>query len=1257
MAALVASWAWPAAVEAAEPKAVVSVDNVHFFSYGVEDGLSQTTVKAMLQDPTGAVWIGTQDGLNRFDGHEFKVYRADSQRPDSLPDSYVQVLAPSRGGGFWVGTKAGGLARYDPARDRFTRFATGDPEGGGEANAVIALQETDEGRLWVGNSGNGLQWLDPGTTRFHWAPDALNRQLGSVTAMAVLGDQLLVGGKDGVWQVDRSGQSARRWSRAGEDLHVESLEVSPDGKDVWVGTRFHGLFRFAADGRPLGQWQVKDGLPHVNVRDLAYDHQGRLWITTLEGLARLDAPGRPLRVWTYGAGLGGSLASSRLQALMVDRDGLVWVGTWLNGVSIFSPQSEVFEELQVRASNTVGGRGLAVGSFLIDPDGSVWLSAAEGVGLVHYDYARGVLAQYVPDPTHPRGLPSNIILDLRRDRRGRLWVSTAAGLARLDGDGFTVFRHDPKDATSLPSPNCSALLEDRSGALWVGTLGGGLGKLCEGCTRFRNYRALPGADGRPGLGGSSVETLFEDSRGAIWIGLRSAGLARLDPATDRLEHFRARPGVPGHIGNDSVAWISEDRQGRLWVGHGAGVSWARLDRPGPLEFHNYSMNAVGGILQDEEGRFWISTTVGISRLDVDTGEIVHFGARDGAQLMGYFVTASGQFPDGRMAFGGINGLTVFDPRKVVVAPKMHRVALTALYLARAGQEAESDAWAQWINRVPRGQPIVLPPEGDDISLEFSSMAFDDPQRVRYAYRMDGVNDDWVEVDANRRVASYNNLGPGTYTFRVRARAPYGNWGPELAIPIRLTPPWWRTWGAYVAYALLVTLLLGGAAWEVHQRLAERQRGQQAVAESEQRLKLALWGTGDELWDLDLVKGELRRQNPLAMAGADEGEVVGGADAMRGLVHPDDLAAFDEAIAAHLSGEKSYIEVSYRMRDANGEWRWLLSRGRVVARDRTGRALRIAGTNSDITRLKENELALAKVNVELESRVHARTEALHASNEHLLKTVGELRDTQKQLVESEKMAALGGLVAGVAHEINTPLGVGVTAASYLAQEASALSTKLAKGTLDEAGLKVFSQVATDSSQLILRNLQRADRMVKSFKQVAVDQSSEASRVIELPGYLEEILLSLQPMLRQRRHEVAIDCPRPITLETYPGAIYQIISNLVMNSVMHGFADREHGHIRIAVRGEERDVVMAYEDDGIGMSEEARKRVFEPFFTTRRGTGGSGLGMHIVWNLATQVLGGTIACDSARTHGTAFLLRIPRHLRPRGEVAPAGEARQA
>lgn len=1249
-AGLLALFVLPGHAAPASSSTIVTVDDVRFRNYGVRDGLSQSSARSMLQDATGAVWIGTEDGLNRFDGYEFKVYRADQERPDALPDPHVQVLAPSRRGGFWVGTRAAGIARYRPEQDDFVRYPAPGVVGDDERNAVLALQETADGRLWIGTSGDGLHWLDPADDRFHRLPESLNRELGSVSALAVLDGQLLAGGKDGLWLVDASGRTARRWGRAGTDLRVDAIQLSPNQREIWVGTRFAGMFRFDRSGRQLGHWGVDDGMPHVTVRDMAFDRQGRLWVATLGGLARFDSPALPLKVWRYGSGLGDRLSSDRLQQLMVDRDGLIWVGTHLSGASVIAPRSQVFKEIQIRSQSSAGngGGGVAVTTLFAEPDGSLWMGATEGVGVIHYDLQRGVLAQYQAETGNPRALPSNIVVDIRRDRRGRLWLATAEGLARQEGGGFKVFRHDPSDPGSLPSPNVLTLIEDRSGGIWVGTLGGGLGWLCEGCDRFRVYGAKPGASGQPGLGGSSVEVLFEDRHGAIWVGLRSAGLVRLDPKTNRVVHYRARPGAPGFLGNDSVSWISEDRQGRLWVGHGAGVSWAQNDGSGALRFENRRTNAVGAVIQDAEGHYWISTTVGISRLDATTREITHFGARDGAQMMGYFVAAASRFPDGQIAFGGLNGVTVFDPRNVVAAPPPHRVALTELHVGGVDAAAAAGIWRQWIASGQLGREIELPPEADALSLEFSAMTFADPPRLMYAYRMDGLDDDWNEVDASRRLASYTNLSPGKYTFRLRARDAYGAWGPELAIPFRLLPPWWRTWPAYVAYAFVLALVVGGVAWEIHQRSAERKRAQGEIAESAQRLKLALWGTGDELWDLDFIRGELRRQNPLDSTEGVGEETVVDIHSIRDQVHPEDLAAYDAAVAAYAAGTQEFIEVSCRVLAPSGNWRWLLSRGRVIARDASGRPTRVIGTNSDITRLKENELALARVNAELETRVQLRTEALHASNESLHRTIDELRDTQKQLVESEKMAALGGLVAGVAHEINTPLGVGVTAASFLEQQANSLATKIADGSLDRPGLEAFTQAARDSSKLILRNLQRADRMVKSFKQVAVDQSSEAARRIELPGYLEEVLVSLQPALRQRRHEVVIDCPAPITFETYPGAIYQIISNLVMNSVVHGFGDREQGRIRIAVTADDHDVLLHYEDDGCGMSEEARRRVFEPFFTTRRGSGGSGLGMHIVWNLATQVLGGSIVCLAPSERGTAFDLRIPRTVSLRKEA---------
>jgi signal transduction histidine kinase len=317
---------------------------------------------------------------------------------------------------------------------------------------------------------------------------------------------------------------------------------------------------------------------------------------------------------------------------------------------------------------------------------------------------------------------------------------------------------------------------------------------------------------------------------------------------------------------------------------------------------------------------------------------------------------------------------------------------------------------------------------------------------------------------------------------------------------------------------------------------------------------------------------------------------------------------------------------------------LLTRGRVVERDASGRATRMSGTNSDITALRQALDALRVLNEQLESRVEQRTEALQGANRELRSTLERLTLAQRQLLEAEKLASLGGMVAGIAHEINTPLGIGVTAASHLQEETRRLSRSLEAGTLKPGDLEQFQQTARESSDLILRNLQRADRMVKSFKQVAVDQSSEDRRVVDVGASLQEILTTLGPSLRKTQCAVELVCPAGLVVETAPGALYQIVTNLVMNSLTHAFDAGKPGHIRIELARRGDVIELDYRDDGRGMEEAVRARIFEPFYTTRRGQGGSGLGMHIVYSLITQVLRGTIDCESAPQHGTHFRIRF-------------------
>lgn len=308
-------------------------------------------------------------------------------------------------------------------------------------------------------------------------------------------------------------------------------------------------------------------------------------------------------------------------------------------------------------------------------------------------------------------------------------------------------------------------------------------------------------------------------------------------------------------------------------------------------------------------------------------------------------------------------------------------------------------------------------------------------------------------------------------------------------------------------------------------------------------------------------------------------------------------------------------------------------------DSNGNLTEILSVGLDSTERRKAQDELRALNEELELRVEARTNELKESLESLKKA-------QEQLVESEKMASLGGLVAGVAHEINTPIGVGVTTISYLQQKADEMDRVYKDGKLKRSDFEKFIKLSMESSSAVLLNLSRASELIQSFKQVAVDQTSEERRTFKIKQYIDEVLLSLRSKYKRTKHEISVSGPE-VELDSYPGAVMQVLTNLLMNSLSHGFDGVEAGHITIKTELQGERVVIEYADDGNGMDEETRARIFEPFYTTKRGRGGTGLGMHMVYNLVTQRLQGTISCQSSPGNGATFRVTIP--LGPKGGKA--------
>ena len=388
---------------------------------------------------------------------------------------------------------------------------------------------------------------------------------------------------------------------------------------------------------------------------------------------------------------------------------------------------------------------------------------------------------------------------------------------------------------------------------------------------------------------------------------------------------------------------------------------------------------------------------------------------------------------------------------------------------------------------------------------------------------------------------------------------------------------------------------------------------EALRASEERLDLAVAGTRSAIWETTFPSRRIWWSEEFyRMLGYPNGRgQEADDDIWQRHIHPEDVSRVVRAIAAYLyrGADGEVYEATYRMSRLDGSVIWVVAKGRRTLDD-AGQPLRFNGIMLDVTAQKTAEHAL--------------------------------RQAQQNLIQAEKMASLGSLVAGVAHEINTPVGNTLTAASHLFDKVADVKLLLDENRMRRSDLVAFFALLGETSRLMVTNCERAAELVQSFKQVAVDQTSGERRQYDMKGYIQEVLVSLRPQMRKTPHVVTLDCPDHLEMDSFPGALSQVLTNFLMNSIMHGYDGSRAGNILIRVSQPESGLVeLVYADDGHGIPRENLRRIFDPFFTTRRGAGGSGLGLHIVFNIVTGTLRGTIDVQSAVGQGTRFTLQIPRH----------------
>ena len=923
----------------------------HFRVLDSRSGLAQNTVNALLQDSRGFVWIGTEGGLHRYDGYQLRLFLHDPDDPTSLPESFITALAEDDAGRLWVGTNTRFLASIDLASGRIARHLLVRSEGGtGHRDRVTGLLHQPGVGLWV-STGQGVELFHPDTGLRERRLSFDGEIEGSLrlAGLALQGDgSVLAATHEGLFLFAPGATLPRRLGPR-QRLHALALQAA-DG--AWVGAD-DGLYRWRRGERePQRVWPLQG--PGVPVRAIAVDAQQQLWLALHNGgLLRLDpATGDTLNL-RHDPDLEQSLHEDRVARLMISRSGLLWIGGEARGVATTRPEGALFSRISETRSELAPVQVNNIRTLHEDLEGELWLGT-EGRGLVrlvgpqmefesHYAPLRAAL---------PRGGmdPSIRVFGIADAGEGRLWVSSDLGLFEYDPARRSARLRELPLAPGRPTPvsDLRHLLRARDGRLWITTFSDGLLAWDTASGEHRWYRHMP--DDLATLSHPLVTYVLEDREGAIWAGTLE-GLNRIDPASGQVQRLLHDPADPNSLSGNLVRHLFQDPEGQLWVSTHSGLNRLQWLPEGGLRVTRYgtarglATPTVYAALMDARGRVWLSGNSGLARLDPKVGDVVRYELQDGLQDLEFNGAAALPLRDGRLAFGGVRGLNLLDPRRFVPSAYDPPVQLTSIGVGRrlqpvAGLDMPTEL------RFAQAEQVLR--------VEFAALDFSFPERNRFRYRLEGFDEDWSDT-GTRNSATYTNLAAGHYTLRVQGSNRDGRVSrDEAVLAIEVVPPAWASVPAYIAYALSAIVLL--VLWLRAQR-RERARERQlleALRQREERLKLSLWGSGDEFWDWDIRGNRLYRVGAEQLLGPGSDNELDTEDFRSRAVHPEDIRRLQQTMQAHIAGRTEFFESEHRVRRGDGDWVWVRSRGKVVERDAAGTPVRMAGTARDITESRAAE---------------------------------------------------------------------------------------------------------------------------------------------------------------------------------------------------------------------------------------------------------------------------------------------------------------
>jgi ligand-binding sensor domain-containing protein/signal transduction histidine kinase len=1158
---------------------------IKFNKITVEDGLSQNNVNHIIQDEKGFVWFGTNGGLNRFDGIQFKTFVHNANDSNSISNNIINHLFEDETGNIWVSTQ-NGLDLYDEDKEEFTQFKNELNNPNSLSSDRITCTVSDNlGNYWIGTSGGGLNKYNPVSKSFQSFRNNLHnpQSISNNFITCIEKDKygfIWIGTENGLNMLDPSSEKFLRYvktesstTNALSSNRINTIYEDNDG-DLWVGTTSGlDLLKPNIYGRHITERDEivnfhttispKGSAASESITTIYQGASGWIWFGTVDrGLGYINKYLKISGSYLVDPNSDFSLLSNNITSAFDDRNGILWVGTnaGINNIDKLRDRFEWHKRIPGKG-NTLSSNNIH--SLYKDRNSNLWLGTYDR-GLTRYDPLSDIFTNYLANDYIVEGesikernnllrqydrrktpskldriyyLTHNRINVLYNDSRNNLWVGTGGGginIINSKNGRITNIRHDPDDETSLSSNNVSCIIQDSNDRFWIGTEDGGINLYQN--QSFKRYMA--DRNNIFSISSNKISSIVEDKNGNIWIGTFGGGINKFDPDKDRFIRYFYQGNHPNSIASNNIYTLYYDKASKLWIGTTDGLTILDIEND---KFQQITIadglpsNAVYSILEDGIGNLWVSTNKGISRINIKTLSIKNYDKEDGLQSTEFNPSAGFVASNGEMFFGSINGYCSFFPARIVDNETKPEVVITDFKILN--EHVSVNAHGSPLKKnISESDTIRLSHKDLSISFEFVALNFTDSKKNQYAYIMENFDEKWNYV-GTRRFANYTSLEPGNYVFRVKASNNDGIWNEDgKSIYIIVRPPFWRTWWFY---SLVVIFIFGSVILTIQSRTRALHRSK-IMLEDQIRQRTR----------------QVKEQNKIL--------------------------------------ENANTEILVQKNEIENQNKLLLLKNSEISK-----------AKQDLDKINKE---LVDINTSLEDKVEERTSSLKQMNEELINANNELDK----------------FIYRASHDLKGPIArlLGVSVLAKMDNKDETLKEYI---ELIEKGAIDINKVLNKLNNIHFINKEIVLTEIIDFEKIINASKSNLSSYIDISDL-----------------EINLHTDSKFHLRSDYNLMKIILDNLLENAVI--FRKTKKAEVDVHLKTDSKHISISVSDNGLGILKEQHEKIFDMFYRGSQKSKGNGLGLYLV-RKAVQKLQGRVEVESDEGKYSRFTVFLPKVIVPK------------